>query len=303
MEALRGMTTETLVKYFESIFTFIIGLIAGVIFCPEMTLILFCLSPIMVGSMLCWSRLHWKKTEKGSDTKLNSITDSYEKSNALLSDLILNYRTVIGFGQKNIEQINQKFSELLEAPVQHKEKEAKSTGIAFGFSQSGRVIFLGAAFTLGFYIAINYFEVPTEKVFKGIYVPFFAFMGVGASAANIPSIETAKNKAKPIFNFIDEKSTLDARKIQKERISALGEGHIQLKNTLFAYPSKKKPVLNNMNLDIPASAKIALIGHSGCGKSTITNLLLRFYNIQGGNILIDDHKFDMRLYVLITRNT
>ena len=43
-----------------------------------------------------------------------------------------------------------------------------------------------------------------------------------------------------------------------------------------------------MNLDIPASAKIALIGHSGCGKSTITNLLLRFYNIQGGQILIDD---------------
>ena len=57
MEALRGMTTETLVKYFESIFTFIIGLIAGIILCPEMTLILFCLSPIMVGSMVCWSKL------------------------------------------------------------------------------------------------------------------------------------------------------------------------------------------------------------------------------------------------------
>ena len=65
-----------------------------------------------------------------------------------------------------------------------------------------------------------------EKVFKGIYVPFFAFMGVGAAAANIPSIETAKNKAQPIFNFIDEESTLDARKIQDNKISTLGEGHI-----------------------------------------------------------------------------
>ena len=117
-------------------------------------------------------------------------------------------------------------------------------------------------------------------------------MGVGAAAANIPSIETAKNKAQPIFNFIDEESTLDARKIQDNKISTLGEGHIQFKNTLFTYPSKKKPVLDNLNLDIPASAKIALIGHSGCGKSTITNLLLRFYNIQGGNILIDDHDID-----------
>ena len=51
-------------------------------------------------------------------------------------------------------------------------------------------------------------------------------MGVGAAAANIPSIETAKNKAQPIFNFIDEKSTLDARKIQESKISTLGEGHI-----------------------------------------------------------------------------
>jgi ABC-type multidrug transport system fused ATPase/permease subunit len=131
--------------------------------------------------------------------------------------------------------------------------------------------------------------VDVETVFKGSFIPFFAFMGVGAAAANIPSIENAKNKAQPIFNFIDETSTLDARKISEDRISTLGEGHIQFKDTLFAYPSKKKPVLDHLNLDIPASSKIALIGHSGCGKSTITNLLLRFYNTQGGSILIDDH--------------
>ena len=57
----------------------------------------------MVGSMICWARLQWKKNEKGSETALDSITDSYEKSNALLSDLILNYRTVISFGQTNIK--------------------------------------------------------------------------------------------------------------------------------------------------------------------------------------------------------
>ena len=136
--------------------------------------------------------------------------------------------------------------------------------------------------------AVKYLGVDVETVFKGAYIPFFAFMGVGAAAANIPSIENAKNKAQPIFNFIDETSTLDARKISENRVTTLGKGHIEFKNTIFAYPTRKKPVLNELNLDIPASAKIALIGHSGCGKSTITNLLLRFYNIQGGQILIDD---------------
>ena len=103
MEAMRGMTTETLIKYFEAIFTFIIGVTAGIIFCPEQTIVIVAISPIMIGSVICWARLQWQKAEKGSETKLDSIEDSYEKSNALLSDLILNYRTVIGFGQKNIQ--------------------------------------------------------------------------------------------------------------------------------------------------------------------------------------------------------
>ena len=74
-------------------------------------------------------------------------------------------------------------------------KEAKTTGIYFGFSQSGRVIFLGAAFSIGFIFAVKYLGVDVETVFKGSFIPFFAFMGVGAAAANIPSIENAKNKA------------------------------------------------------------------------------------------------------------
>jgi ABC-type multidrug transport system fused ATPase/permease subunit len=45
--------------------------------------------------------------------------------------------------------------------------------------------------------------------------------------------------------------------------------------------------MDNMNLEIPATYKIALVGASGCGKSTITNLLLRFYEPQSGQILID----------------
>ena len=51
-------------------------------------------------------------------------------------------------------------------------------------------------------------------------------------------------------------------------------------------------VLDGLNMKIPAGAKIALVVHSGCGKSTITNLLLRFYNISGGNIVIDGSDID-----------
>ena len=54
---------------------------------------------------------------------------------------------------------------------------------------------------------------------------------------------------------------------------------ITKKNAEFAYPSKTERVLKKMNLKIPATRKVALVGHSGCGKSTIASLLLRMYDI------------------------
>ena len=61
-----------------------------------------------------------------------------------------------------------------------------------------------------------------------------------------------------------------------------------MKEVTFKYPSRKSEVLKNFDLSIQAGSKIGLVGHSGCGKSTITNLLLRFYDFHEGEILIDD---------------
>lgn len=63
---------------------------------------------------------------------------------------------------------------------------------------------------------------------------------------------------------------------------------------MFSYPSRTEKVLKNLNLKVPATKKIALVGHSGCGKSTIANLLLRMYDVTGGQLLIDGK--DIREY-------
>ena len=63
-------------------------------------------------------------------------------------------------------------------------------------------------------------------------------------------------------------------------------GHVEFKNVNFHYGENKK-LLENLNLSIQAGEKIGLVGRSGAGKSTIVNLLLRFYDIQSGQNLID----------------
>jgi ATP-binding cassette subfamily B (MDR/TAP) protein 1 len=104
--------------------------------------------------------------------------------------------------------------------------------------------------------------------------------------SSVPSATKAKESANKIFEIIDEPSTLDVR-AEVGKLTKFKEGAIELKNLSFKYPSRKIKVLNNFSLSIPAGKKIGLVGASGCGKSTITNLLLRFYNRQDGQILID----------------
>lgn len=112
-------------------------------------------------------------------------------------------------------------------------------------------------------------------------------MGAGVAMSNVPSVQKAKESAGNIFTIIDEKSTLDVREQRPGMKTKIEHGEIVFSDVNFNYPSRQASVLKNFSMNIPATQKIALVGHSGCGKSTITNLLLRFYNIKRGRIEID----------------
>lgn len=70
-------------------------------------------------------------------------------------------------------------------------------------------------------------------------------------------------------------------------------GEVEFKNVEFAYPSRPEtPIFNNLNLKIPAGLKVALVGGSGSGKSTVIALLQRFYDPLGGEICLDGVAID-----------
>jgi ABC-type multidrug transport system fused ATPase/permease subunit len=65
------------------------------------------------------------------------------------------------------------------------------------------------------------------------------------------------------------------------------KGYIEFQNVHFRYPSRKNPILSGLNLKIDANKTTALVGHSGCGKSTVIQILLRFYDIEQGRVTLD----------------
>lgn len=65
------------------------------------------------------------------------------------------------------------------------------------------------------------------------------------------------------------------------------QGNIEFNNVVFTYPTRTSPALNNVSFKIPAGQTIALVGRSGAGKSTIANLIPRFYDVSAGEILLD----------------
>jgi len=86
-----------------------------------------------------------------------------------------------------------------------------------------------------------------------------------------------------IFSVMDEKKEIDTGKKKLQKIT----GHIEFKNVTFSYDKIKKPVLENINFQIKSGEKIALVGKSGGGKTSLVNLIPRFYDLDSGSILID----------------
>jgi ABC-type multidrug transport system fused ATPase/permease subunit len=113
--------------------------------------------------------------------------DIYEKANALLSDVILNYKTVFSFGDQNTERIFEKFRILMETPLNKKINDCHMNGFAFGYSSAVRIIFTGIVFYLGT-IVINKWHFKTEDVFLGINIMMSSVMGVGVAFSNVPSV-------------------------------------------------------------------------------------------------------------------
>ena len=192
---------------------------------------------------------------------------------------------MISFGDKNVQFMLSKYAELLKVPHQTNIKTAHVSGLFFGYSQSIRFVYIGFVFFVAA-VFVNRYGLDRETVFTGCYVVFVGAIGSGVSLSQMPSVARAKQSAKTVFGIIEEPSEINPNQqgVEPKELT----GSIVFRNLYFKYPSRKRHVLRGLNLEIKPNQSVAIVGHSGSGKSTIASLLLRFYDTNRGQVLIDD---------------
>ena len=277
---LNGLTTEHTATKLEAFLGVVLGVAIAMAKNWTITVIIVALTPLtLIGGTFA------SVFDQIQKNKRENPLDAYHSSNVLLKDLILNYRTVKSFSQPNIEHAVQRFTKLLEPPTQTNIKHAHAAGVAFGYSLCIRFVYIGLVFLIGARLARSDPDLTFKDIFQSIYIVFVSLMGATMALTQIPGKEQAQDAARTIFGIIDEPSACDVRK-EKPR-KEITHGEIEFEDVTFKYPTADQPLLKNFSMKINPGTRIGLVGHSGCGKSTIINLLLKYYDINGGRILLD----------------
>lgn len=109
----------------------------------------------------------------------------------------------------------------------------------------------------------------------------------GAIFSFAPDMSKARQAAQDIKTLFDQPVDIDSRRDDGETLQEI-KGSIELRNVYFRYPNRpERVVLNGLNLDVKPGQYVALVGASGCGKSTTIALLERFFDAEKGQILVD----------------
>jgi len=129
-----------------------------------------------------------------------------------------------------------------------------------------------------------------EGIFLAMFAIVFAAFGAGQASSYGPDAAKAVAPAMKIFKITDTPTKINAIEVPEGAIETTGEfkGTIEFVNVWFRYPMRPKHwVFKGLNLKINPKDSIAIVGESGQGKSTLILLLMRFYDIDRGQILID----------------
>ena len=132
------------------------------------------------------------------------------------------------------------------------------------------------------------------KITFGVIVAFITYVRLFTQplsqfAQGLNSLQSGVAASERVFKFIDEKEEADESSIHSKLAISKAKGNIEFKNVVFTYDGNDTPTIKGFSAKIKAGQKVAIVGPTGAGKTTMVNLLMKFYNISSGDIVIDNY--------------
>ncbi len=247
----------------------------------QLSLVLIVIAPIVSIAIRVVSK-RFRKISKNMQNTMGQVTTSAEQ-------MLKGHKEVLIFGGQQVE--TKRFDKVSNHMRQQSMKMVAASAV------SDPIIQLIASLALAFVLYAASFPSVMETLTAGtitvVFSSMIALMRPLKSLTNVNAqFQRGMAACQTLFAILDMDTEKDNGTLDIARV----KGDIEFKDVTFTYPSKETPALHNICMTIPAGKTVALVGRSGSGKSTIANLLTRFYDIQDGEILIDGH--DLREYSL-----
>jgi len=265
---------------------FVGGVVIAFVKGPELAAVLMAVLPF-IGITTYYMMKIMGKTTREAD-------EAYAGAGAIAEEAIGSIRTVQSFNATKlmIKKYTKALVNVENASIKTSIAIGVGTGAAF-FSEF--VSFTVAMWYGGRLIAEDQLTPPvctTDCYDAGrVLIVFFAVLtgavGLGQAGPSVTAMQTARSAAVKVFEVIDRPSCIDPA-MTDGKVITNAQGTIEIDNVTFAYPSRpENPVSRNYSLRVNAGETLALVGESGCGKSTIVSLVERYYDPQEGSIKLD----------------
>ena len=239
----------------------------------QLSMVLFMLAPV-IGVLIGIVSKRFRQLSRNIQSSMGELTVTTEQ-------MLKGHKEVLSFGGQEIEKA--RFDRVSNDMRRKGMKIVSADGISDGLVQ------LIASFALSIILYLStveglHIEDLTAGSFTVVFSSMMAMLRPLKSLTNVNSqFQRGMAACQTLFEFLDLKTENDNGTVEVER----AKGNITFNHVSFGYEGKDGLALNDISFSLPQGKNIALVGRSGSGKSTIANLLTRFYDIEQGEITLD----------------
>ncbi len=277
---LQDVLSFTFAEFLRQIFTLIIGMAIILVTSTKLSLFMLMTFPVLVVLAIFFGRSIRKLSKQTQDELANA--------NVVVEETLQSIHTVKVFTNETYE--TNRYQTAIQKTVANALKAAQHRGAFVSF-----IIFalFGGIVVVLWYGAglVSKGEMTIGDLTSFIIYTSFIGASVGGLGDMYGQLQKAIGSSERVLEILEEKEESDHWPAEKEAIRY--NGYIKFENVDFSYPTRKDiQVLNNLDIEIFPGQKIALVGQSGVGKTTIAQLLLKFYGVDGGKIVIDNQEIN-----------